>query len=135
MERALVEKLKNGTCDEIDKNMITARVFVALKKMFSLMRNFESYFKNLVEEYPDELKCGGFGFVLGVTEVTDLGEDIGIKIIYGSNKQVNNVFRNIKKEIEKMIYRNKICPKCGLKMKYLDKVGIYVCMDCGYEEE
>lgn len=36
-----------------------------------------------------------------------------------------------------MIYynRNRICPKCGLKMKYLDKVGIWVCMDCGYEEE
>ena len=34
-----------------------------------------------------------------------------------------------------MIYRNRICPKYGLKMKYLDRVGIYVCMDCGYEEE
>ena len=34
-----------------------------------------------------------------------------------------------------MIYRNKICPKCGVRMKYLDKVGIWCCMDCGYEEE
>lgn len=101
MEKALVEKLKNGTCDEIDKDMITTRVFVALKKMFSLINDFESKFKNLVDEYPDELRYGGFGFVLGVTEVTDLGEDIGMKIIYGSSKQVNNVFRSIKKEIEK----------------------------------
>lgn len=36
-----------------------------------------------------------------------------------------------------MIYynRNRICLKCGLKMKYLDRIGIWVCMDCGYEEE
>ena len=34
-----------------------------------------------------------------------------------------------------MIYRNRIYPKCGLKMKYLDRASIWVCMDCGYEEE
>lgn len=34
-----------------------------------------------------------------------------------------------------MIYQNKICPKCGLKMKYLDKVCVWVCIDCGYEVE
>lgn len=34
-----------------------------------------------------------------------------------------------------MIYHNKVCPKCGLKMKYLDKVAIWVCMDCDYEED
>ena len=28
-----------------------------------------------------------------------------------------------------------LCPKCGLRMKYLDRIGIWVCMDCGYEEE
>lgn len=34
-----------------------------------------------------------------------------------------------------MIYRNRICPKCGLRMKYFDKIGILVCIDCGFEDE
>lgn len=34
-----------------------------------------------------------------------------------------------------MIYRNRICPKCGLRMKYLDKIDIWTCIDCGFEEE
>lgn len=28
---------------------------------------------------------------------------------------------------------NRVCPKCGLKMKYLDRIDIWTCIDCGYE--
>jgi len=34
-----------------------------------------------------------------------------------------------------MIYTNRICPHCGIRMKYIDRIGIYMCMDCGYEED
>jgi len=34
-----------------------------------------------------------------------------------------------------VFYGEPICPKCGLKMKYLERIGIYICMECGYEEE
>ena len=32
MEKSLMEKLRNGNCDEIDKEMIASRVENALKK-------------------------------------------------------------------------------------------------------
>ncbi len=101
MEKALLEKLKNGTVDEIDVDMITARVMYVLRQMFALMKDFEGKFQNLVNEYPDELKMGGLGVVVGVTEVTDFGSDIGFKIIYGSNEQVKKIQHNLNEEIEK----------------------------------
>lgn len=37
--------------------------------------------------------------------------------------------------VKNVPYTPMVCPKCVLRMKYLDKISIWVCMDCEYEEE
>ena len=98
MEKSLLEKMKNGTCDEIDRDMIIARVGVAGTEMMKLVSKFCDDLKNLTTEYKDELRMIDFGIVLGCTEMTDEfngGADIGSNVMYGSSKQLKKIFNKL----------------------------------------
>ncbi len=95
-----MEKLKNRTCDEIDEIMITSRVQKALQELFPVVSEFSKKIESLCEEYSDELRLAGFGIVMGVTEITD-GDDVGLRIVYGSKRAVYKVYDSLTKEINK----------------------------------
>ena len=66
MEKSLIEKMKNGTADDIDKDMIVSRVLDTAKKLQEATDAFTDALKKLGEEYKDEMKMAGATIVMGV---------------------------------------------------------------------
>lgn len=99
MEQSLLEKMRNNTCDEIDKIMITSRVANAMQKVHPVVSDFCEKIENLCNEYSDELKMAGFALVMGLTDITDDKDTVGLRIIYGTRSRVNKVYEAITKEI------------------------------------
>lgn len=94
MEKSLLEKMKNGTCDDIDKAMIASRVLRALKDTMSEVVKFGKKIEELQEQYAAELKMAGFAVVCGSTNITD-ENDIGFKCIVGDQSNVMKVFSKL----------------------------------------
>lgn len=74
MEKSLIEKMENGTCDDIDKEMIVSRVLKAVKELNKVVDTFTDSLKELREQYADELKLSGATIVFGVA-VTSLSHE------------------------------------------------------------
>ena len=92
MEKALLEKLFNGNCDEIDVEMIASRELRAVKELIKVMNTVEQQIKGLVENYSDELKLLDTGIVFGATCLLDDDKDgIGVETIWGRNKSVKKI--------------------------------------------
>jgi hypothetical protein len=66
MEQSLIEKMKNDTCDEIDKEMIVSRVLKAVQELQEVVNTFSDSLTELKEQYADELKMAGATLVMGV---------------------------------------------------------------------
>lgn len=66
MEQSLIEKIKNDTADDIDKEMIVSRVLKAVKELHKVMNTFTEGLGGLKEQYADELKMAGATIVMGV---------------------------------------------------------------------
>ena len=99
MEKSLFEKLKNGTCDDIDKDMIVSRVKRAVKDVVSATAEYTNKLKELGEQYSDEMKLGGFAVVLYVTDITEDDDEIGTKVVLGRNDKIEKLVREIRKEV------------------------------------
>lgn len=98
MEKSLIEKMKNNTCDDIDKDMIVSRVLSTTKKLQEATDAFVDAIKQLGDEHKDELKMAGTTIVLGVA-VPALtkpmnGKDFKLvtKIVIGSDENVKKTF-------------------------------------------
>ena len=99
MEKSLLEKLRNDTCDEIDKIMITSRVAKAMQEVHPVVGEFCENIDELCNEYSDELRMAGFALVMGMTDITDDKDTVGLRIVYGARRKVNKVYEAITKEI------------------------------------
>jgi len=99
MEKSLLEKMRNNTCDEIDKIMITSRVAKAMQEVHPVVSDFCEKIESLCNEYSDELKMAGFALVMGLTDITDDKDNVGLRIVYGTRSRVNKVYEAITKEI------------------------------------
>ena len=66
MEKSLIEKMKNGTADDIDKSMIVSRVLDTAKKLQEATDAFTDALKQLGEEHKDEMRMAGTTVVMGV---------------------------------------------------------------------
>ena len=98
MEKSLIEKLKNDTCDDIDKDMIVSRVLATAKKLQEASDAFVDAVKQLGDEHKDELKMAGATIVLGVAVpaiTSAMGKEdfeLVTKIVIGSDKNVKKTF-------------------------------------------
>lgn len=93
MEKSLIEKMKNDTCDNIDKAMIVSRVLKALQELQGITNAFSDCLEKLKEQYADELKMSGATIVMGVAVPTiseAKGNDFELftKVIIGSSDNV-----------------------------------------------
>ena len=88
MEKSLIEKIEKGNCDEIDLDMITARVMIATKKLHNLFGQFGDSLKELCNEYSKELEIAGVGITCGCTDCTDKADEVGFKVVYGAKNIV-----------------------------------------------
>lgn len=99
MEKSLIEKIKNDTCDDIDKDMIVSRVLNAVKHLRTVCNDFSDNLKKVYEDYGDELKMAGASVVMGVN-VSTLHEEPSCltKIVIGSNQNIQVIVDDILKE-------------------------------------
>ena len=104
MEKALLEKLRNNNCDDIDKDMILARVKNAMNEYKKVIDAFDAGIDYLYKNYADELKMCGVAIVAGCTDSihTFFGaEDIPFKCCIGNNEGVEIVMKQLKELVEK----------------------------------
>lgn len=107
MEKSLIEKMKNGTADDIDKEMVVSRVLNAVKHLNKVCDDFSNNVKKVYEDYGDELKMAGASVVMGVNVSTcNKDPDCLVKIVIGSNKDVKVIFDDLLKETKKTLSHN-----------------------------
>ena len=100
MEPALVEKLKNGTADEIDIDMIAARCKNAHNQLLSMVDKFTNELQAFIEEHGDELKIAKSTIVVGYQDSLSrmLSEQAPLRIVYGNGP----LARNLVKQLEEL---------------------------------
>lgn len=99
MEQSLIEKIKNDTADDIDKEMIVSRVLNAVNHLQTVCNDFSENLKKVYEDYGDELKMAGASVVMGVNVSTLHKEpDCLIKVVIGFNQNVLVIVNDILKE-------------------------------------
>ena len=100
MEQALVEKLKNGTADDIDIDMIASRCMNANEKLLDLISTFLDQFEKLTEEYEQEFKIGKCTLVMGYIDqpVKMMGKGAAAKVVYGSGPYARDLLNQLQEE-------------------------------------
>lgn len=103
MEKSLIEKMKNGTADDIDKDMIISRVLKAVKELHKVTSAFSESLEKLKEQYADELKMSGATIVMGVAVPTLSkveGNDFELltEVIVGSSDNVDKALLTLMKD-------------------------------------
>lgn len=99
MEKALLDKFHNGTCDEIDKAMIVTRVKKALVDVLKVCAEFSKKYEEVTKDKIDELKMAGFACVLGVSDHLLHNDEVGLQVVAGDPDDVENIFNELKKSI------------------------------------
>ena len=110
MEQALIDKMKDGTADNVDKAMIVARVGHAVELVGDLVTKFAEDFSKLHQEYPDEIRMSGITLLMGVSALPSILEKsgneeddkIGLKtmIITGSSDNLKKLLFRIAENIK-----------------------------------
>lgn len=112
MEKSLFEKLKNGTCDEIDEDMITARVKVVHQKLLESLRDLGKVSERIgqiCEEYKEEAYILGFRLIIAAADdvsdkVFDVPEeernDMLCQSIFGEREDVQALLRAVRETID-----------------------------------
>jgi hypothetical protein len=103
MEQSLIEKMKNDTCDEIDKEMIVSRVLKAVQELQNVTSAFSESLENLKEQYADELKMAGATLVMGVavpslSQVKGTDFELLTEVIIGSTDNVDKALLTLMKD-------------------------------------
>ena len=105
MEKSLLEKMKNNTCDDIDKDMIVSRVLKAVQELQKITCAFSDGLKELKEQYADELKMAGATIVMGVAVPTVShaeGNDFELltEVIVGTSDNVDKALLTLMKDVK-----------------------------------
>lgn len=113
MEKSLFEKLKNGTCDEIDKDMIAARVKVVHQELLSCLKDLGELtekISRICEEHKEEAFIIGFRFIMAASD--DVTEqiyaipeekcrDVLCKTVLGSREDTKALLRAVSETIDR----------------------------------
>lgn len=105
MEKSLFEKFKNGTCDEIDKDMIAARVKVVHQKLLSCLKDLgetAEKISRICEEYKEEVYLLGFRLVIAASDDVTEQKHNGVlcKSIFGNNEDVKALLKSVEETID-----------------------------------
>lgn len=100
MEKSLVEKMKSGTCDEIDRDMISARVFDFHKKLMDLCGDFCDKVKELVSGHEVEMGLSGHAIVMGV--ISDIEQSTPIQMVVGRQNLCEKVYNEMGEHLKKL---------------------------------
>jgi hypothetical protein len=93
MEQSLIEKMKSGTCDEIDKDMISASVIDFHKKLMDLCGDFCDKMEELVKGHEVEMGLSGHAIVMGV--ISDVEKRTPVKMVVGRPNLCEKVYGEI----------------------------------------
>lgn len=77
MEQALIDKMKDGTADNVDKAMIVARVGHAVELVGDLVTKFTEDYNKLYQEYTDEIRMSGISLLMGLSAHPSMLEKSG----------------------------------------------------------
>ena len=104
MTQELLDKLRNGTADMVDKVMIVSRVGNYVKQVDELKNNFAEVLMKLNEEYADEAKMSGVACVMGFSVPSFLVSDnieggneskTVTRIVFGSGERIKKILFEI----------------------------------------
>lgn len=100
MEQALLDKLKNGTADDIDVEMIAARCKVAHIGLLDLIKEYVDKFEEYTKEHEDELKIGKCTLVMAYTDqpVKLMGKDTAVRIVYGHGPYARDLLNKLQED-------------------------------------
>lgn len=98
MEQSLIEKMENGTCDEIDKEMISARICDFHVKLMNLCDDFCDKVKELVSGHEIEMGLSGHAIVMGV--ISDVEKRTPVKMVVGRPNLCEKVYGEIGETIK-----------------------------------
>ncbi len=99
MEQSLVEKLKSGSYDEIDKEMISARVCDFHEKLMDLCGDFCDKVKELVSGHEVEMGLSGHAIVMGV--ISDVEKSTPIQMVVGRPNLCEKVYKQMGEHLTK----------------------------------
>ena len=102
MEKSLLEKLRNGIMDEIDKAMMAARCRNACERILSVASDCIDKLDEVLEEFEDEVKLLDISFVVAgqVKALHRTDEETDCGLIVGTSKNVSAILDNISGQLK-----------------------------------
>lgn len=97
MEKSLIEKWRNGTMDEVDKDMFRARLRVAADKITEGLQAIS----DAVELYPDEMKIMGICVSLRAGSLYSKSPIGSCKIYIGDTDKLASWSKELQEELKK----------------------------------
>lgn len=103
MEQSLIDKIKAGTLDEIDEDMIAARVKNATIKIMNECSNSVERISELFKEYSMEAKMAGISCVV-IAQCKLFHKNDGesdVSFIVGTTPNIEKMFENEKGDLNR----------------------------------
>ena len=97
MEKTLLEKWKNHTMDEVDKEMFNARIRVAADKIVEGLDALNT----AVEQYPDEMRIMGICLSLRAGSLYSKSPIGSCRILVGDTEKLIAWNKEMQEELEK----------------------------------
>lgn len=97
MEKSLIEKWRNDTMDEVDKDMFRARLHVAADKIIEGLR----IINEATTEYEDEMKIMGICIALYADSMYKKSPIGSGRIIVGETEKLRHYAEDLLEEIKK----------------------------------
>ena len=103
MEKSLLDKLHNGTMDEIDEDMIAARVKNAVSKIMEECSNSVDRIDALFKEYSEETKIAGVScVVLAQCKIFHRNDgESDVSLIIGSTPRIEAMIEHEKGDLNR----------------------------------
>lgn len=103
MEQALLNKLKDGTADDIDIEMISARCKAAHIGLLDLIKEYVDKFEEYTKEHEEELKIGKCTLIMGYTDqfIKLIGKETVVRIVYGHGPFARDMLNQLREDAAK----------------------------------
>ena len=97
MEKSLIEKWKNHTMDEVDKEMFRARLRVAADKITEGLKAID----DAIDQYPDEMKIMGICISLRAGSLYNKSPIGSCRVYLGDKDKLIAWAKEVQEDLEK----------------------------------